>query len=168
MKKAECTIHFSNYLMEQEDTTRINALSSDTLPAGFLPMGLLTGRQSCQASQATSSTSPNPTGFDVETRPGSNQRALWYWGCAASSSSCQERLSLAWQDASDGRRTGVCRHPRGPWSLHEQPRSAAYFRCNCQAAEPLFSGWGCVCESHSAMIRKVKLSAENNIPVKHS
>lgn len=46
MKEAECIIHFSNYLMEQEDTTRRNALSSDTIPAGFNPVGRLTGRQS--------------------------------------------------------------------------------------------------------------------------
>jgi len=30
VKKAECIIHFSNYLMEQEDTARTNALSSAT------------------------------------------------------------------------------------------------------------------------------------------
>lgn len=46
MKKAECIVHFSNYLMEQEDTARTNTLSSDTLPAGFQLIGLLTGRQS--------------------------------------------------------------------------------------------------------------------------
>lgn len=39
---------------------------------------------------------------------------------------------------------------------------------NCQAAEPVFSGQGCLCESHSAMIRKVKLSTENNILLKHA
>ena len=90
-KKAECIIHFSNYLMEQEDTTGTNTLSSDTLPAGFQPMSHLTGRQSCQASHTTSSTSPNPAGFDVETRPDSNLWALWYWECAARSSSCMPR-----------------------------------------------------------------------------
>lgn len=76
MKKAECIIHFRNYLMEQEDITRTNALSSDMLPAGFQLMGLLTGRQCCQASHTTSSISPNPAGFDAETRPGSNLWAL--------------------------------------------------------------------------------------------
>lgn len=54
MKKAECIIHFTNYLME--DTTRTNTLSSDILHDGFQLMGLLAGRQSCQASHATSRT----------------------------------------------------------------------------------------------------------------
>lgn len=52
MKKAECIIHFTNYLMK--DTSRTNTLSSDMLHAGFQRMGLLAGRQSGQASHTTS------------------------------------------------------------------------------------------------------------------
>lgn len=53
MKETECIIHFSNYLMEQEDTTRMNALSSDMILAGFNPMGPLIGRQSYRVSHTT-------------------------------------------------------------------------------------------------------------------
>lgn len=172
MKKAECIIHFCNYLMEREDTTRTNTLSLDTLPTGFQLMGLLTGRQSCQASHTTSSTSLNPTGFDAETRPGSNQWTLWYWERAVRTSSCMPREVIP--------RLPWCFRWGEDWGLRASERTmkspgAATAGCifrrhggNCQTAEPWFSGWGCVCESHSAMIRKVKLSAENNILVKHS
>lgn len=124
MKKPECIIHFSNYLMEQEDTTRTNTLSSDTLTAWFQLAGLPTGRQSCQASHTSSSTSPNPAGFDEETWPGCEPCDTENMQQGAQAA-CQESSSFACHDPSGGGRPGVCGPRKAPWSLCEQPRQAA-------------------------------------------
>lgn len=152
-KKAECIIHFTNYLME--DTSRTNTLSSVILHAGFQLMDLLAGRQSCQASHTTSRR------HDLVVIDGPVMLRM-----CSGSSSCVPRdvVPLLLQVLQMTGGLGSMKGPRAATA------GCIFWRegGDCQAAEPLFSGQGCVCESHSAMTRKVKLSAENNILVKHS
>lgn len=151
MKKAKCIIHFTNYLME--DTTRTNTCPWTNSMLGF--SWWPSGREA---------ELPSFPLHQQETRPGSKR-----WPCDTENmllelQLCAKRIVLLllrccrWQEDWD------------TWSLMNSHSRLIFWRKgdNCKAAEPLFSGWGCVCESCSAVINKVKLSTANNILVKHS
>lgn len=124
-KKAECIIHFSNYLMEQDDTTRTITLFSVSLPAGFQ---LREAELPSLPHHQQHITKPRRFWCRDTTRwaiGGPCDTEHMEWGAQAV---CQERLSFTCCDASEPGRTGVCRCPRGRWSLHEQLWQTAYFR----------------------------------------
>lgn len=153
--------------MAHKDTTRTNTPFSDALPAGVSDDGpsYREAGLPCFPHPQTPQASMLRRGWVAVSGP-FEAEDMWRGAWAEH----QERSSLASCDALDRERTGLCGCPQGPWGLCEQPQQAANFVRTEAAAKllSLDSAAEDVCESHSALVRKVKLAAENNIPVRRS